>query len=486
MNLPDLDLAAVLKGLEVKDFSAEEYVRTLLAQADRWRTLNVFIAFDEERAINLAQRCDAVRLSGEAAPLTGLPLAVKDNIDVAGLPTTGGASALYDNRVATTAPVLSGLLTQGAYVLGKTNLHELASGATSRNETFGYVRTPYDPARCAGGSSGGTAAALAARIAPAGLGTDTGASVRLPSSYCGTAALRPTVGQKMSDRRYSPSGIVPASPTTDTIGPMARTVTDVALLDAAIVGRPPVAAADLRQVRLGIPHDPFWRGLDSDVEALCLEAMENLGQCGATFVETDLLADVNNLNDKATSLILWEVRRALPEYLLASNVKMGWQELIEQISAADVRFMMERADMVTERQYVEARDLWRPKVVQAYERLFRDACVDGYLIPVTTGLPPLACDKPHGTTRMNFVHKRLVEFSQLTRNLSASAMAGLPALAFPAGLTRGGLPVGIEIGGPPGSDDRILAIGIAAEAAIGRIPAPPFLFEDDLTRVTPG
>ena len=478
VNLPEMGIAAVVAGLKAGDFSAEEYVRALLAQAQHWHGLNAFISLDEERAIALARASDTERRSGRASPLSGLPLVVKDNIEVAGLPTTGGTPALRDNISAKNAPAVSRLLAQGAFVLGKTNLHELACGATSRNESFGHVRTPYDPARCAGGSSGGTAAALAARIAPAGLGTDTGASVRHPSSFCGTAALRPTVGTAKGERRYPSTGVVPISLTTDTIGPMARTVEDVALLDAAIVGRPPVAAADLRNVRLAIPRDPFWRDLDPDVEALCLQAVDRLSACGVTFVETDLLTEVNMLNDKTSDLVLWEFRLALPAYLSAANAGIGWQELIEQVAAADVRCMMARADMVTEQQYCEARDHWRPRLLQTYDLLFRDAGVDGYLIPVTPGLPPLANDGAHGSAGMVPAQERLAEFGHLIRNLGASAMAGLPGLAFPAGLTREGLPVGIEIDGPAGSDDRLLAIGMAAEAALARIPPPPLPFQN--------
>ena len=477
MNLPDMGIAAVLAGMKAGNFSAEEYVQALLDQARRWPGLNAFIALDEQHVIERARASDDARRSGRDHALGGLPIAVKDNIDVAGMPATGGTPALRDNVPRKDAPVVARLLEQGAFVLGKTNLHELACGATSRNDSSGHVRTAYDLARCAGGSSGGTATALAARIAPAGLGTDTGASVRLPSSFCGTAGLRPTVGSAKSERRYPSAGVVPISRTTDTIGPMARTVEDVALLDAAIVGRPPVKASDLRDVRLAIPRDPFWRNLDPEVEALCLGALDILGRSGVTFVETDLLAEVNLLNDKTSDLVLWEFRRALPDYLLAANADISWQEVLEQVASADVRFMMERAELVTDHQYLEARDLWRPKLLDAYNLLFRDRAVDGYVIPVTPGLAPLARDEAQGSAGMVTVQDRLAEFAHLIRNLGASATAGLPGLAFPAGVTKGGLPVGIEIDGAAGSDDRLLAIGMAAEAVIGRIAPPLLRFE---------
>ena len=178
--------------------------------------------------------------------LHGLPILIKANIATANVPTSAGTPALRDYRPASDAPVVARLFSAGAILLGKTNMHELAYGITSNNGAFGAVHNPYNPALIPGGSSGGNGAAIAARMCPAGLGTDTGGSVRIPAALCGIVGLRPTVG------RYSGAGIVPLSRTMDTAGPMARSVEDLVLLDSVITGQnAPVQPAALRGLRLG-------------------------------------------------------------------------------------------------------------------------------------------------------------------------------------------------------------------------------------------
>ena len=195
-QLLDLTATDALLLLRNGDLSAERYARALLDQCDKHRDLNAFIFFDGARVIDDAIAADKRRKSGKVlGPLHGLPVPIKDNIDTENAPTSAGTPALRTHRPKANAPVAQSLFSAGAILLGKTNMHELAYGITSNNADFGPVRNPYNSSLIPGGSSGGTGVAIAARMCAAGLGTDTGGSVRIPAALCGIVGLRPTVGR---------------------------------------------------------------------------------------------------------------------------------------------------------------------------------------------------------------------------------------------------------------------------------------------------
>ena len=273
-------VAAMLQG----DITAEAYAGALIFQSRKFRDLNAFVALDEDKFLEAAHGADLRRARGvRLGPLQGLPIAVKDNIEFAALPTTAGTPALALHRPKRNAVVVQALLGAGALVMGKTNLHEIAYGLTSNNYHTGAVRNPYDKTLIAGGSSGGTAAALAARMAPAGLGSDTGGSVRHPAAMCGIAGLRPSTG------RYSLAGVLPLSSTRDTVGPMARGVDDLILLDDAITGETaPVKPTPLKGLRLGIPRRHYYEHLDSEVAPVIEVALSRLADLGAVLVDADI------------------------------------------------------------------------------------------------------------------------------------------------------------------------------------------------------
>ncbi len=229
----ELTLIEAVTALRCRKLGYQEYVQALMQQTDRLAYLNAWISRDPEQLIQQAKSFDqASSAQPDHRPLVGIPVAIKDNIDTSDLPTSGGTRALLTSRPSRNATVVERLLQSGGLIAGKTNLHELALGGTNHNAVTGPCRNPWNPLRIPGGSSGGSAVAVASRMVPAALGTDTGASVRLPAALCGVVGFRPSTG------RYAAQGILHLSPTKDTVGPMARSVADVALLDALLAEDP--------------------------------------------------------------------------------------------------------------------------------------------------------------------------------------------------------------------------------------------------------
>ena len=237
--------------MTIDDFRAIPFNSVMQAANQATLTHGVFISLSSLGVQSPPELADS--------PLLGIPFAVKDNIDVLGLPTTGGTELLRSSFPSETATVVSRITGAGAVVVGKTNLHELAFGITSNNGSFGPVRNPHDPERSAGGSSGGSAVAVALGIVPFALGTDTGGSMQIPAAHCGIVGMRPSTG------RYPADGVLRLSPTRDTIGVMASTVSDVAFIDGIITGEGELPATDLGTVRLGIPASGFFPGVDARI-----------------------------------------------------------------------------------------------------------------------------------------------------------------------------------------------------------------------------
>jgi Asp-tRNA(Asn)/Glu-tRNA(Gln) amidotransferase A subunit family amidase len=268
-SLTELSACDAVQSMVRGELTAERYAGALLARCESRRALNAFITLEPERVLEHARACDRQRRSGaKLGPLFGLPIPVKDSVNTRDYPTTGGTPALRHFRPAQDAPVVESLKGAGAIVLGKTNLHELSFGWTTNNLAFGAVHNPYDDKRIPGGSSGGTAAAIAARLAPLGVAEDTEGSIRVPAAFCGIAGFRPTT------RRYSTKGCVPISSLFDQVGPHARTVQDLALFDSVAAGDPsPLAAKPLRGVRLGVVRDYWFVDLHPEVERIADEAL---------------------------------------------------------------------------------------------------------------------------------------------------------------------------------------------------------------------
>lgn len=455
-SLFDLSVVQAAAALRRGEITAESYAQALSARAEATAHLNIFMTRNPSLA-EQARGVDLARARGEPlGALAGVPLLIKDNIDSADWPTTAGTPALRDWRPAADAPVLRRLLDAGALVMGKANLQELALGITSNNRAFGPVHNPHAPELIAGGSSGGTAAGIAGGVAPGGLGTDTAGSIRIPASLCGVAGLRPSQG------RYPQAGIVPLSHSRDTAGPMARTVADLALLDEVIAGEPAAPPGALRAVRLGLPIQHFWDDLDPQTASVATTALERIRHAGAELVEIDVGAIVALAARIGRALTLYECVRDLDAYLAAAGAPVSAAEVVAGIASPDVAAAYSMAGSVSRETYLEARDTLRPELRRLYQDLFAASGVAALAFPATP-LParPIGEDE---TVELN--GRRADTRSTYLRNTEPAALAGLPALCLPMGLTTQGLPVGLELDGPAGADGRLLGLGAAIEAVL--------------------
>lgn len=455
-------LAAFAEG----HLTAVAYAHALVERSRQLDWLNALIGPVSDTLIAEAEAADRRRAAGRSAgALDGLPLVLKDNIDLAGWRTTAGTPGLARHRPQRSAPVAAALLGAGALVLGKTNMHELAYGITSNNGAYGPVRNPYDVRLIAGGSSGGTGAAIAARMAPAGLGSDTGGSVRIPAALCGIAGLRPTIG------RYPQSGIVPISHSRDTAGPMARRIADLALLDGVIANDPtPLQSVPLKGLRFGLPRATHFESVEPGVAAMIEDAIARLRRAGAELIEADPPGLRELLGDTGRKIAFYETVTDLPRYLAASGAAVSFERIVAELGSPDVAAIFEAMlkHRVTDTEYRTALEDRMPRVRALYRDYFARHGVAAVLFPATA-LParPIGQDD-----QVALCGRQISTFAAYLRNTEPATIAGIPGIVLPAGLTPDGLPVGLELDGPAGSDRGLLAIAASIEALLPPLPAP--------------
>ena len=466
LSLNELSVVELCAGLAAKKFSAVELAESLTQFIQQNSDLGSIATFDPEAYHNQAEEADVRRKAGSSKSLDGIPLILKDNIDTKDLPTTGGTGALAGRSPSKDAPAVTALKRAGAIIPAKAVMHELAFGITSNNNVTGPARNPYDKSKIPGGSSGGTGSAVSSRQFPAGLGTDTGGSVRIPSALCGIFGFRPTVG------RYPGDGVIPISKTRDTIGPMARTMQDIALLDSAMAdtASPGRMEVNLKSIRIGLPRTRFWENLEDDVEEHGKRLIQVLEEEGVTIIEADF-PNIWELNDNTGfPIALFEVMSELPAYLQSAGYNISIEELIEGIGSPDVKGILSSQlgdEAMPEAAYSAAMEQHRPEMQKIYGDYFAEHEVDAILFPTT----PLTA-RPIGddeTVELN--GNQEPTFPIFIRNTDLGSNIGAPGISLPVGLGNG-LPVGMEIDGLPGRDEHLLAIASTIEALLEPLPAP--------------
>jgi aspartyl-tRNA(Asn)/glutamyl-tRNA(Gln) amidotransferase subunit A len=369
----------------------------------------------------------------DRGPLHGIPISLKDNIYTKDIRTTGGSKILEKFVPLRDAPVVTSLKKAGAVILGKTNMHEFAYGVTTENPHFGPTRNPWDRQRIAGGSSGGSAAALAAGLCYGSIGTDTGGSIRIPAALCGVVGLKPGAG------RVNPEDVIPLSTTLDCVGPLARTVEDAALLLSPIFvkgkaernllpGRRPSPRG--RRPCLGIPKEFFLDLLDPDIEAVFETAIRLLQKRGARFKQISIPQLVET--EDAGNQIAWA------EAMLYHQ-DAGWFPEHAAEYGEDVRVRLEMGAKVTAVSYLRALRV-REKFIESFHRVLATSELDALIVPTT----PIAASRigEESVSIKGAAHPVRALLLRLNRPAN---LAGLPAISVPCGLTKNGLPVGLQL-----------------------------------------
>jgi mandelamide amidase len=459
-------VVALRRMLRARTLTSLALVDALIARTEAGAAFNGYVAFDAEALRAQARQADARMASGEDLPLLGIPIALKDNIDAIGWPCGAGTGALHGLYPAQDAELVRRLRAAGALIAGKTNMHELAFGITTNNAVTGAARNPWNPARIPGGSSGGSGVVVAAGMVPAAIGTDTGGSVRVPSALCGLAGLRPTVG------RVPGTGIAPISTTRDTAGPMARSILDCALLDEVLTGdSTPLTVPDLRGLRLGIPGAGYWDNLEPGVAQVGLRTLEALRTAGVVLVEVEL-PGLQEANAAASfPVALYEFVRDMRAYLKDAKRGITLEQLVADVRSPDVAGLVPGLlgdGAMPESVYQEALAA-RQRLQAVYADAFKKSGVAALVFPTTAlTAKPIGEDE---TVELNGV--RGPTFGTFIRNTDPGSNAAIPGVTLPAGLSDG-LPVGIALDGPAGSDRTLLGIAAAIEALLPPAPLAPF------------
>lgn len=482
MELTDLTILEAHERLRRRQISSVELTQACLDRIVAVdNEVKAFLTLTPELALEGARAADARRARGEDDVLLGIPLAIKDVICVAGVPTTCGSRILENFIPPYHATVVERLLARGAVILGKTNTDEFAMGSSTENSAFFTTHNPWDLGRVPGGSSGGSAAAVAARMAPGALGSDTGGSVRQPAALCGIVGLKPTYG------RVSRYGLVAFASSLDQIGPLGRTVADVAVLLTAIAGYDPrdstsmnlplpdylsllvggngqPTALPLQGVRLGVPREYFIEGMQPEVEAAVRQAIEVTRELGADIAEvslphTDYALPVYYLIAPA------EASANLARY---DGVRYGlrvqgadmWDNYRATRGAgfgAEVKRRIMLGTYALSAGYYDAYYLKAQKVRTLIRADFDEAFkrVDVIVCPTSPTTAFRIGEKTDDPLQMY-----LSDVFTLSCNL-----AGLPGISLPCGFDRNGLPIGLQLLGPAFQEEAILRVAYAYEQA---------------------
>ncbi|WP_337173483.1 Asp-tRNA(Asn)/Glu-tRNA(Gln) amidotransferase subunit GatA [Paludisphaera sp.] len=474
--LKDATVTSLLAKLEAREVSSEELVRAYVDRAGALGRLNVYAHLDADRALERARAIDADRAAGRpVGPLGGVPVAIKDVLCVEGEPTTCGSRMLRDFRPPYDATAIVKLREAGAVLFGKTNMDEFAMGSSTESSFHGPTLNPWDETRIPGGSSGGSAAAVAADLAPASLGTDTGGSIRQPASFCGVVGLKPTYG------RVSRYGLIAFASSLDQIGPFTHDLADAALLlkvisgrderDATSVDRPvPDYSASLdrkpESLRIGVAREFFTEGLDPEVESAVREAIRVYEKAGARIKEVSLPhsgygipvyyivapAECSSNLARYDGTIFghraedWSPRypgeedlHPLVRMMMASRAEGFGAEVKRRIMLGTFALSAGYAD-----QYYNQALKVRRLIRDDFDAAFQDVDV---IVGPTSPTPAFEL----GGRSDDLLSMYLSDIYTVTANL-----AGIPGLSVPCGQTKTGLPIGLQLLAPAFAEESLL------------------------------
>ncbi len=435
-------------------FSCLELIEESLRKVDELNPkLNAFITITADEARAKARELDAELARGmDRGPLHGIPIAHKDLISTKGIRTTCG-SKLYENEVPSSdATVVERLDAAGAISIGKLGLHEFAYGVTSSNPHFGPVRNPHNPEHIPGGSSGGSGAAVATGMVLMATGTDTGGSIRIPASYCGTVGLKPTYGL------VSRHGVRPLGLTLDHVGPLTRTVRDAQLAMEAMAGYDERDSSSsgrqdwsferpISSLTVGMPENFYFDGIDPEVEAAVRQAAAQCETIGARLVPVRV-PDVGVLNTIGRLILLVEAS-AVHENHFCRRADFG----------PDVLALLDQGRLIPATDYVNAQRL-RRKFVVAFRELFQS--IDVLLTPTIPIVAPRI-----GQSTVELAGVTMDTRLATTLFVRGINPLGLPAMSLPCGWAKSGLPIGVQLIGRAFEDGVVLGLGSALESAIG-------------------
>lgn len=441
-----------------REISPVEVINAFLERIEAvQKKINIFITVLEREARQAAQQAEDEIVKGHyRGPLHGIPLAAKDLFFTAGVKTTCGSRILADFVPEENGTVISRLIEAGAILVGKTNMHEFAFGTTNLNNHYGHARNPWNSEHMTGGSSGGSAAALASSCALLTLGTDTGGSIRIPSALCGTVGIKPTYG------RVSKFGVYPLCWSLDHPGPMTRTVADAAIALRFIAGHDPkdpcskevpVAdyysglTGDIKGVRIGVPDTFYFEQIDPEVEAGARKAIDGLKDLGAE-VRPLHIPDLDEAAAATLLILSSEAASCLEKFHRTRPNDIG----------DDVRARLDLGALHLATNYVKAQRI-RRIAQENFSRVLTE--VD---VLVTPGVSITAPRLEESTVRLD--DDNVPIGVALTRCTRIYNLVGLPSVSVPVGLSQAGLPIGIQIAGGPFDEELVLRVAEAYERHI--------------------
>ena len=461
--LPFATIEELSELLAKRKVSPVELTEQFLRRIARYNSqLNAYLTVTAEHALAAARRAEKElsrgrRAAGRQRPLLGIPITLKDNIWTRGIRTTAGSKVLRDFVPAEDATVARKLARAGAILLGKTNLHEFAYGITTNNAHYGAAHNPWALDRIPGGSSGGSAVAIAAGLCAASVGTDTGGSIRIPAAMCGIVGLKPTFG------RVSVFGTVPLAPTFDHVGPLARCVSDAAILLGVVAGNDsldPTSSAHrvedfagalrkpLRKFRLGRPREYFWEKLDGEVRRATEAAVRDMQKHGTTVREISL-PHLSESADAAANISLAETRYG--------HETAGYFPAHAHEYSEEVRQRIDAGGKVLATQYLAGLDVQK-RVRADFDAALQE--VDTIVAPtVPVPAPPIGAEFVEVDGEQIGVRPALLGMNR------PANFTGHPAISVPCGFTRDGLPVGLQLIGRSFDESTLLRIAFAYERA---------------------